>query len=470
MYALRRGGVCEHAHMPTRPAGAPPGPPLHPLIQTAGFLVLGRRFLSACQRRYGDVVWFRTLFDPGFAMVFEPRLLRQVFQAPPDRLRAGEANQPLSMVLGQRSVLVLDGAEHLRHRKLMLPPFHGRRLAAHEGVMRAMADRGIDSLPVGREFALLPHMHVLTLDVIATAVFGIEEDERREELKRRVRAFLEHAGQPLRVLLLLFSRRRFNDEEVQRDFRARRDRMDELLLDEIERRRREPDLEERDDALSLLLLARDEDGVGLTDAEVRDELVTLLVAGHETTAAGLAWTLDLVHRHPAVLERARAAAVEGDTDYLDAVVKESLRVRPIVPGIGRMVRGEPFELGGYSIPAGREINPSIRVIHRRADLYPDPAAFRPERFLGDDVPDTYTWVPFGGGTRRCLGASFSLLEMRVVLEQVLRRAELRPVGRRAERAVQHGVTIVPRNGARFTQVRPPLGTGGERGAAVTVAA
>jgi cytochrome P450 len=456
--------------MATRPAGAPPGPSLPPLFQTLGFLAGGTRFLERCRRRYGDVVWFSTLFDSGFAMVFDPESVRRVFQAPPDRLRAGEANAPLSMVLGPRSVLVLDGAEHLRHRKLMLPPFHGRRLAAHERVMREAADRSIESWPVGREFALLPEMYRLTLDVIATAVFGIEEDERREELKRRIRTFLETAGNPLRVILLLLSRGRMRDERAQREFGDRRAAMDELIREEIDRRRAVPDLEDREDALSLLLLARDEDGTALTDDEVRDELVTLLVAGHETTAAGLAWTIDLVHRDPRVLARSRGALAEGDTAYLDAVVKESLRIRPVVPGIGRVVRGEPFEVGGYEIPPGTEINPSIRLVHRRAEEYPRPGEFRPERFLGDDPPDTYTWIPFGGGTRRCLGASFASLEMRVVLEQVLGRADLRPVGRRPERAIRRGVTMIPRHGARAELAGPPRGTGAERGGRVTVAA
>ena len=456
--------------MAKRPAGAPPGPPLPPLLQTVGFLAAGTRFLSACRRRYGDVVWFRTLFDPGFAMVFDPESVRRVFKAPPDRLRAGEANAPLSMILGQRSVLVLDGAEHLRHRKLMLPPFHGRRLAAHEDVMREAADRSIDSWRVGREFALLPEMYVLTLDVIAKAVFGIEEDDRREELKRRIRVLLNTTSRPLRVIMLMLSRGRMRDDRGAREFGQRRDAMDELILDEIRDRRAAADLDERDDALSLLLLARDESGAGLTDTEVRDELVTLLVAGHETTAAGLAWTLDLVHRDARVLERARAAVAEGDHAYLDAVVKESLRIRPVVPGIGRVVRGEPFEVGGYSIPPGTDINPSIRMLHTRPDDFPEPGAFRPERFLGEDAPDTYTWIPFGGGTRRCLGASFAQLEMRVVLARVLERADLRPVRRRAERPVRRGVTMVPRHGARAELVGEPRAAGADRGARVTVAA
>jgi cytochrome P450 family 135 len=227
-----------------------------------------------------------------------------------------------------------------------------------------------------------------------------------------------------------------------------------MIYAEIARRRAVDDLEERTDVLSMLLLARDEHGEALTDAELRDELVTLLVAGHETTATGLAWAFELLLRNPDALARARAAVGEGDTAYLDAVVKETLRRRTVVPGVGRVVRGAPFELNGYVIPPGIEINPSISGMHRRSDSYPDPEAFRPERFLGDDAPDTYTWIPFGGGTRRCLGASFATFEMRVVIARVLARAELKAVGR-PERGVRKGVTIVPRRGVRAVQPAPP---------------
>ena len=202
--------------------------------------------------------------------------------------------------------------------------------------------------------------------------------------------------------------------------------VDELIYEEIARRREAPDLDEREDVFSMLLLARDEDGQAMTDQELRDELVTLLVAGHETTATGLAWAFELLLRNPRVLERLRARSRTGDDAYLDAVVKETLRLRPVIAGVGRVVRGEPFELGGYVIPPGIEINPSIAAIHRRADRYPEPREFRPERFLGDDAPDTYTWLPFGGGTRRCLGASFATFEMKVVIRRVLERAQLGP--------------------------------------------
>jgi cytochrome P450 len=217
------------------------------------------------------------------------------------------------------------------------------------------------------------------------------------------------------------------------------------------RRRSEPDLAKRDDVFSALLLAEDEYGERLTDREVRDELVTLLLAGHETTATGLAWTFDLVLHAPDVLARARAA----DDEYLDAVVKEALRIRPVIPGVGRVVRDEPFHLNGYSIPPGVEINPSIRMIHRRADLYPEPDSFKPERFIGPDVPDTYTWLPFGGGTRRCLGASFALMEMRIVLRRVLERATLRPADPQPEEVQFRAITLAPRNGSRVLQERAP---------------
>src|SRR5947209_8576778 len=231
-------------------------------------------------------------------------------------------------------------------------------------------------------------------------------------------------GMMLLAALPLLARR---GAAVNDRFGAARRAVDELLYAEIARRRGlgTEALEANDDVFSALLVARDEEGHTLSDQEVRDELVTLLLAGHETTATGLAWTVDLLLHHPAVHARAR----EGDDAYLDAVVKESLRLRPVIPGVGRVVRGEPFRLNGYVIPEGVELNPSIRIIHRRADLYPEPSVFRPERFLGPDAPDTYTWLPFGGGTRRCVGASFALMEMRIVLRRVLERCALRPAGR-----------------------------------------
>jgi len=431
----------------------PPGPRLPKLVQTIGFIFAGRRFLDACRRRYGDVVTMSTAFDSKFVMVFDPDLLKKVFQAPPDRLRAGEANALLGQILGERSVLVLDGAEHLRQRKLMLPPFHGKRLKAYEDTMRAAADRAIDSWPVAEPFTMLPAMQQVTLDVIMHAVWGLEEGPRAEELKRRVRAVIDPLSRRLGVVLLALSGGRFGDRKAVQRFEQRRRELDEMIFEEIAQRRSAADLDERDDVFSMLLQARDEDGEPMTDKELRDELVTLLVAGHETTATGLAWAFDLLLQTPRAMQKLKASLADpdGDDTYIDAVVKEALRLRPVVPGIGRVVRGEPFELGGYTVPPGTEINPSIGVIHRRGDSYPQPGEFRPERFLEENPPDTYTWVPFGGGTRRCLGASFAQLEMKVVIKRVLERAELRAVGSKPDRVERRGITLVPREGVRVVR-------------------
>jgi cytochrome P450 len=448
----------EVAHTPTpaEPAAElmPPGPRLPRLLQTLGFIFVPAPFLDACRRRYGDVVTMGTLFDPKFVMVFDPEVVKQVFRGPHEQLRAGEANAPLGPVLGARSVLLLDGAEHLRHRRLMLPSFHGERMREYETVMTAAADRAIDSWPVGETFALLPFMQLLTLEVIMHAVFGVEEGTRQEELKRRIRTMLDPVGSRAAILMMLVSGGRLGVTGRVERFQRQRQAVDEMIFEEIARRRAAEDLEQRTDVLSMLLLARDEDGESLTDAELRDELVTLVVAGHETTATGLSWAFELLLRNPAVLARAEAAVAEDDTAYLDAVVKETLRRRTVVPGVGRVVRGAPFALNGYVIPPGIEINPSITGMHRRADSYPGPAEFRPERFLADDPPDTYTWIPFGGGTRRCLGASFAMFEMRIVIARVLARAHLEAVGR-PESGVRKGVTIVPRRGVRVVAQAPP---------------
>ncbi len=433
--------------------GMPPGPNLPRAVQTAGFIFGGARFLERCRRRYGDAVTFGTLFDEKFVMVFDPELVKQVFQGSNDQLHAGEANALLGPIVGQRSVLLLDGAEHLRHRKLMLPAFHGRQMLAYTDAMRECADLEIDSWPIGEPFTLLASMQSLTLRVILRAVFGYQPGAAETELRTRLRAMIEPLARPRGLMLLSFLvRRRRDPSAAALSFKERQEAVDELVYAEIARRREDPDLEQRDDVFSALLLARDDQGERLTDREVRDELITLLLAGHETTATGLAWSLDLLLHD----ERALAVARGRQDRYLDAVVKEALRIRPVIPGVGRVVQERPFRLNGYEVPPGVEINPSIRTIHRRADLYPSPAMFWPERFLGRDAPDTYTWVPFGGGTRRCLGASFALTEMRIVLDRILARADLRAVDRNLAKGQLRAITLSPKGGVRVIQDRPPL--------------
>jgi cytochrome P450 len=404
-----------------------------------------------------------TLFDGPFVMVFDPALVKQVFQGSNEQLHAGEANALLGPLLGQRSILVLDGDEHLRHRRLLLPPFHGQRMLRYEEAVILATDREIELWPVGEPFAIMPSMQALTLQVVMRAVFGFEPGPAEDELRHRLRAMIEPITRRRRGMLMfaLTQGRRGANRGGPDSFAARRREVDEILFAEIARRRGEPDLAQREDVFSALLLAEDDEGGRLTDQEVRDELVTLLVAGHETTATALAWTFDLILHTPRILARAREATAAGDDAYLDAVIKESLRLRPIIPGIGRVVRGEPFPLGEYVIPEGVEINPSIRTIQRRPDLYPEPDAFRPERFLGPDAPDTYTWVPFGGGTRRCLGASFALMEMRVVLRRVLERAALEPAARAMDKAQLRAITLAPRDGVRvILGLRPNASSSG----------
>jgi cytochrome P450 family 135 len=438
-------------------APMPPGPRLPRVVQTAGFMFGGVRYLDACRRRYGNAVTFSTLFDERFVMIFDPELVKQVFQGSNEQLHAGEANALLGPIVGERSVLLLDGAEHLRHRKLMLPAFHGRQMLAHTQTMRACADLEIDAWPVGEPFALLPSLQSLTLRVILRAVFGYEPGPAEAELRERLRAMVDPLARPRGLMVVsAIVRRRRDPSAAVRAFEQRRRAVDELVYAEISRRRQDPDLDQRDDVFSALLLARDEDGEPLTDREVRDELLTLLLAGHETTANGLAWTLDLLlHDH-----RALEVARERDERYLDAVVKEALRIRPVIPAVGRVVREAPFRLNGYEVPVGVEINPSIRTMHRRGDLYPSPTMFWPERFLGSDPPDTYTWVPFGGGTRRCLGASFAQTEMRIVLERVLARAQLRAADRDLAKGQLRAITLSPKGGVRVIQERAPLSIAG----------
>jgi cytochrome P450 len=407
--------------------------------------------MEACRRRYGGAVTLSTLFDEGFVMVFDPELVKAVFQGPHRQLHAGKANVLLEPILGARSVLLLDGDEHLHHRRLLLPPFHGRRVNTHIETMRACTDAEIDVWPVGEPFPLLPSLQALTLNVMLHAVFGADNSPLQAELRRRVRALIDPIARP-RGMVVIGALMRGSRRRAAQEFAARKRAIDDLLYPEIARRRADPDLEERDDMFSALLLARDAEGNRLTDREVRDELLTLLMAGHETTATGLAWTFDLLLHDPRVLERARSR----EQPYLDAVVKEALRVRTVIPGVGRVVQERPFALNGYEIPAGMEINPSIRTMHMRADLYPQPSTFRPERFLGPDAPDTYTWLPFGGGTRRCLGASFAMTEMRVVLDRVLERASLVAADARTSKVQFRVITLAPKSGVRVVQTRPPL--------------
>ncbi len=384
-------------------------------------------------------------------MLSAPETIRALYTAHEHGLPPGRTITLLP-VMGPNSVLLLEGGEHLARRKLMLPPFHGERMRSYEEIMREATEREIGRWPEGQPFAIHPHMQAITLEVILRAVFGVSDQARGERLRERLPMLLsETSSTALQFRFLLASRLGRGDPMARlREITAS---IDELLFAEIADRRSDPALDEREDILSLLIAARFEDGGGMSDRELRDQLVTLLLAGHETTATGLAWTFDLLLRHPAVLARLSAEVDAGEDGYLRAVVWESLRLRPVVPLAGRRLASE-LHAGGVSLPAGTDVTPAIWLTHTRADLYPEPFAFRPERFL-DNPPSGYGWIPFGGGVRRCLGASFAELEMRVVLETVLRRSVLQSVSPRAERVTRRNVTFSPRKGT-LVRSRPRM--------------
>jgi len=432
----------------------PPGPPLPGLVQAGLLIAQPFEFLLRCQRTYGDAFTIRAASFGTFVVVTGPEEVRAVFTASPDVLRAGASNAPLGPLVGERSVLLLDGPEHLRQRKLLLPPFHGQRMRAWEAAIERATLRELESWPVGRSFPLLASMREITSSVIVRTVFGVREAARHAELAARLRTVLEPVGSRLRVTLSLLSGGTIGDGGAGRDFNRKVAAVDELLFAEVAARRGEPDLERREDILSTLLLAHDDEGVGMTDGEVRDELMTLLVAGHETTATALAWAFERLLRHEGVLVELDRTLAEGDTSYLDAVVRETLRLRPILPNVGRMVASE-WRLGEWTLPPGVGVLPSIALLHRREDLFPEPEAFRPERFLGRR-PDGYSWIPFGGGTRRCLGASFAEYEMRTVIRTVLAACDLAPATPQDEGIGRQGITLVPEGGARVIQRRAPV--------------
>ena len=426
----------------------PPGPTESPAVQTARWLVRPIAFMESCRRRYGDAFSVTFLgFETPLVMVSDPDVIRALYSErrhglPPGRTAA------LRPVMGARSILLLEGAEHLSRRKLMLPPFHGARMAAYEDTIREVAEADVEGWPLDEPFTLHPRMQGVTLEVILRAVFGVTDPQRRELLGRLLPRLLQDtssAGMQFGVLLA----RRFNRPGPLAGLAQLTQEIDDVLLAEIAERREDPGLAEREDILSMLTLARFEDGSAMDDREVRDQLVTLLLAGHETTATALAWTVDLLLRNPARLERLTAEVDAGEGDaYLRAVIQESLRLRPVVPLAGRRLACE-LRTDALTLPAGTDVTPAIWLTHTRADLYPEPLAFSPERFL-DSAPTTYGWIPFGGGVRRCLGAAFAELEMRVVLTTMLRRRVLHAASPNAEHATRRNVTLSPRNG---TQVR-----------------
>lgn len=422
-------------------------------VQTAQFMARPDIFLERNWRRYGDVFGAR-IYSWGTGnqvVIADPQLIKQVYRGSPSFLRLGEvAGKPVRVIVGPNSLLALDGPEHLRHRKLMMPPLHGERLRQYHDIIVDATDRSLEGWPVGRPFPLRPRMADITLEVIMRAIFGVERGRRYDELHGAVLQVIEN-NLPVNLAIAFPAlRRNFGPVRAWSTFRDAKARVAALLYDEIATRRRANDLDQRSDILSMLLLARYTDGTPMTDEELHDELLTLLLAGHETTSTALAWTFDLLLHNPATLRRLTDEFSAGDERYLVAVVREALRVRPVVATSQRVLR-EPMKLGGYALDSGVTLLLAIWLVHRRPELYPDPEAFRPERFL-EQEPGTYEWIPFGGGVRRCIGDSLAQMEMQVILKRILTQVKLEPANPDLERPRNRFVLLAPKQGTMVTRV------------------
>ncbi len=424
----------------------PPGLRWPPLAQTAGLLRFRHRFVPYLHRRFGDT--FTIWMIPGgrpLVLFTRPEHTREIFAGDPEVFHAGKGNAILGPVMGEHSLLLQDGAEHKRARKLLMPAFNGAALRGYAALVTELAKAEVDSWSSGQVFGSLDRMNALTLEVILRVVFGVTDESRLAQLRPRVNRTVDITP----VILLGWGwpgLQRIGPWKAQVENQRELDR---LIYAEIGARRRAADLAERNDVLSRLIRI-DDGGDALSDAELRDQLVTLLLAGHETTATALAWALYELGRDPRQLARARRAALEHDDAWLEAVVKESMRLHPVIPMVVRTLM-RPATIGGIDLPAGVTVGPSILLTHQRDDNHERPAEFQPERFLeehGNRVgPAANTWIPFGGGVRRCIGAGFSLMEGVAVLREVLTAYDLEAVGEDEPRV--RNITSVPRRGARL---------------------
>jgi cytochrome P450 len=421
----------------------PPGPRAPRLLQTIGWWSRPTAYLERCRARYGKRFTILLVGQAPFVILSDPEEIKQMFLAPPDVLYPGEGARLLEPILGPNSVILLDEGPHLRQRKLLLPAFHGERMQRLAGLMSELAEREVASWPLEQPVALHSRLQRLTLEVILRAVFGLDRGARLDELSDLLAELLAFGESPLSVMppaqRLLAGR-----GPVGRMERARA-RADELIYGLIDERRAAD--EPGDDVLSMLLSARDEDGQPMNDAELRDELVTALAAGHETSASQLAWAIERIAREPRIQARLHAELDAGEDEaYLVATINEILRRRPVLPAPEPRMVKQPIEIGGVEYPPGVVLFASAYLMHHDPANYPDPYAFEPERFL-EQAPGTYTWIPFGGGRRRCLGASFALLEMKLVLRAVLERCEMRPAGDLPEVTRRRGITFSPSAGS-----------------------
>jgi cytochrome P450 len=415
------------------------------VLQAIGWWSRPMAFLERCRARYGGRFTVRLLGQPPFVMISDPEEIKQIFQAPPDVLHPGEGAQILEPVVGRYSLILLDEDPHLQQRKLLLPAFHGEKVQSLSGLMAELAEREVSSWAFDQPLALHPRLQGLTLEIILRAVFGLERGAQLEELRELLTEILAFGESPLSLLppaqRLLAGR-----GPVARLERTRA-QADAVIFALIDQRRRDRD--GGDDVLALLLQARHEDGSPMSPQELRDELMTALVAGHETTASQLTWALDRLALERDVQRRLHDELDNGSDDdtYLTATIQEILRHRPVVPNAEPRLVKQSITIGPVTYQPGAVLFASAYLVHHDAAIYPEPYRFRPERFL-EQPPGTYTWIPFGGGRRRCLGASFAQLEMKLVLRAVLERCELHPASSAPATARRRGITVSPSGAAQ----------------------
>jgi cytochrome P450 len=439
-------GPITEAEMAT--LAAPPSVELPKLAQTLRFSMRQIEFVFRGRREHGEVFRMHGVIPGGPVITSHPDHVKSLFTAKPEQAPSLTGESPLRPILGQNSVLTAVGPRHMRQRKLLLPPFHGEAIDQYIEMITEAAEREIDKWPVGEAMALAPRMQAITLDVIMAGIFGIEGQPAKGTseyaLRREVRRAVNASTWPTSQLTELLHVGR---EEAMGPLKFGLDLLDRPVYAVIRERRKATDLDERRDILSLLLQARTEDGQTMDDKELRDELLTLVLAGHETTANSLSWAWERLVRNPephaALVEAVRRD--EGAEERVEATIIETMRNRPVIPIIGRRVQ-VPWQLGDYYVEPGTAIAMSILLVHHREDVYPDPFAFRPERWLGRK-PGTYDWIPFGGGIRRCLGAALAMAEQRVVLTTMARRLDLVADQPAPERAMHRNVTMIPSRGA-----------------------
>lgn len=438
----------------SRPAlspGLPPGPSWSPAGATLRWLLRPIALMEGSRDRYGDAFTIRFQHEGTTVLISHPQDVQLLFTAAASVAHAGEGRRLMQPIFGDNSLLCLDEEIHAQQRRLLLPPFHGDRLSAYGELIADITRAELAKCQLGTPVRFAPRLRAIALEIILRAVFGVRDAVRAAALRDAMSQLLDLTSSLLRMapLMLLGPARAPRIPTVRRLL----ERVDRLVFGEISARQGEPGLHERPDVLSMLLTSEHSDGTRMSPVEVRDQLVTLLIGGHETTATGLSWAIERLARSPTVMQRLRSEAIAGEDRYLDAVVKETLRARSVLPVVSRLVKA-PLQLREHRIPAGTIVSACTYLVHHRADVYPEPYLFRPERFL-DSAPGTYTWIPFGGGVRRCLGASFAMLEMKTVLKVLSEELRIAPVDTAPEAVGRRAITLVPKDGCEIVCERLP---------------